>query len=154
MIVVPAIATPYYHNGNIFDYVSLYANADLLNLMYQASSAFVHIHSKNIVHGDICPVSFLLVSWHWKDYWQVNLVGELVHRQRRDDAPDRHSRGHAGTPRQQRFIRSIKMDVQISWRIRTGRPHDANGCLLVRGYHIFSMEFISSCLRLTDSPFT
>jgi serine/threonine protein kinase len=63
-IVVPAIATPYYHNGNIFDYVSLYANADLLNLMYQASSAFVHIHSKNIVHGDICPVSFLLVSWH------------------------------------------------------------------------------------------
>jgi hypothetical protein len=56
---VPAIATPYYRNGNIFDYIRLHPSADLLELMYQASSAFMHIHSKDEVHGNICPVSSL-----------------------------------------------------------------------------------------------
>jgi serine/threonine protein kinase len=57
---VPAIATLYHRNGNIFDYIGLHSSADILNLMYQASSALMHIHSKNVVHGDICPVSFPL----------------------------------------------------------------------------------------------
>ncbi|KIM71575.1 hypothetical protein PILCRDRAFT_830261 [Piloderma croceum F 1598] len=59
---VPAIATPYYRNGNIFDYVGLHSSADILNLMYQASSAFMHIHSKNVVHGDICPENMCIAN--------------------------------------------------------------------------------------------
>jgi serine/threonine protein kinase len=56
---VPAIATPYYCNSNIINYVRVHPSADLLDLVHQTASALVHIHSKDIVHGDICPVSFL-----------------------------------------------------------------------------------------------
>ncbi|KIM85831.1 hypothetical protein PILCRDRAFT_817062 [Piloderma croceum F 1598] len=52
---IPAIATPYYRNGNIFDYIRLHPSVDRLDIMYQASSAFTHIHLKNVVHGNICP---------------------------------------------------------------------------------------------------
>ncbi|KIM73893.1 hypothetical protein PILCRDRAFT_828710 [Piloderma croceum F 1598] len=52
---VPAIATPYYCNGNINSYVRLYPGADRFELVRQAATALVHIHSKNIVHGDMCP---------------------------------------------------------------------------------------------------
>jgi serine/threonine protein kinase len=55
---VPAIATPCYCNGNIIDYVRFHPNADCLELVWQTASALAHIHSKDIVHGDICPVSF------------------------------------------------------------------------------------------------
>src|ERR1700727_2294034 len=55
---VPAIATPYYGNGNIVKYVRVYPSADRLELVHQTASALVHIHSKNVVHGNICPVSF------------------------------------------------------------------------------------------------
>jgi serine/threonine protein kinase len=55
---VPAIATPYYGNGNIINYVRLHPSADCFKLVHQTASALVHIHSKNIVHGDVCPVSF------------------------------------------------------------------------------------------------
>jgi hypothetical protein len=57
---VPAIATPYYCNGNINSYVHLYPSADRFELVCQAATALAHIHSKDIVHGDICPVSFYL----------------------------------------------------------------------------------------------
>jgi serine/threonine protein kinase len=58
--IVPAIATPYYCNGNINSYVRLHPNADRFELVRQTASALVHIHSKDIVHGDMCPVSFYL----------------------------------------------------------------------------------------------
>jgi hypothetical protein len=54
---VPAIATPHYRNGNIFDYIRFHSNVDRLELLYQASSALTHIHSKDEVHGNVCPVS-------------------------------------------------------------------------------------------------
>jgi serine/threonine protein kinase len=57
---VPAIATPYYGNGNLIDYVRVHPSVDSLDLLRQTASALVHIHSKNIIHGDICPVSFAL----------------------------------------------------------------------------------------------
>jgi serine/threonine protein kinase len=64
---VPALATPFYRNGNVFDYVRLHPDADRLDLLCQAASALAHIHSKGVVHGNICPVSFafavLLVFW-------------------------------------------------------------------------------------------
>jgi serine/threonine protein kinase len=55
---VPAIATPYYSNGNINSYVRLHPSADRFELVRQTASALVHIHAKDVVHGDICPVSF------------------------------------------------------------------------------------------------
>jgi serine/threonine protein kinase len=57
---VPAIATPYYGNGNINSYVRLHPSADRLDLVHQAASALAHIHSKGIVHGNMYPVSFCL----------------------------------------------------------------------------------------------
>ncbi|KIM72630.1 hypothetical protein PILCRDRAFT_829641 [Piloderma croceum F 1598] len=59
---VPAIATHYYCNGNIINYVHLHRTADRLDLVRQTASALMHIHSKNIVHGDMCPVSFCIAD--------------------------------------------------------------------------------------------
>ena len=61
---VPAIATPYYRNGNIIDYVRRHPNVDRLNLVCEAASAFTYIHLKDIVHGNICPVSFTSSTRH------------------------------------------------------------------------------------------
>jgi serine/threonine protein kinase len=58
--IIPAIATPHCCNGNINSYVRFHPSANRLNLVRQTASALVHIHSKDIVHGDICPVSFAL----------------------------------------------------------------------------------------------
>ena len=55
--IVPAIVTLYYCNGNILDYIRSHPSVDRLGLMYQALSAFMHIHSKDEIHGNICPVS-------------------------------------------------------------------------------------------------
>jgi serine/threonine protein kinase len=55
---VPAIATPHYGNGNITNYVRLHPSADRFELVRQIASALVHIHAKDIIHGDMCPVSF------------------------------------------------------------------------------------------------
>ena len=57
---IPTIATPYYGNGNITNYVRLHPSTDRFELVRQIASALVHIHSKDIVHGDICPVRFYL----------------------------------------------------------------------------------------------
>jgi serine/threonine protein kinase len=56
--IVPAIATPYYCNDDIINYVRFHPSADRLDLVRQTVSALVHIHLKDIVHDDICPVSF------------------------------------------------------------------------------------------------
>jgi hypothetical protein len=56
---VPAIATPHYGNGDINNYVRLHPSADRSELVRQIASALVHIHAKEIIHGDICPVSFI-----------------------------------------------------------------------------------------------
>ena len=57
---IPAVVTPYYGNSNIVNYVCLHPSADRLGLVRQTASALVHIHLKDVVHGDICPVSFCL----------------------------------------------------------------------------------------------
>jgi serine/threonine protein kinase len=57
---VPAIATPYYCNGNIINYVRFHPSVDRLALVRQTASALVRIHSRDIVHRDICSVSFCL----------------------------------------------------------------------------------------------
>jgi hypothetical protein len=54
---LPAIATPYYGNGNIVNYVRLHPSANRLDLVRQTASALAHIHSKDVIHGDVCPVS-------------------------------------------------------------------------------------------------
>jgi serine/threonine protein kinase len=55
---VPAVVTPYHSNGNILEYSGRHPSVDRLNLVCQAASALVHIHSKGIVHGNISPVRF------------------------------------------------------------------------------------------------
>jgi len=52
---LPAIATPYYRNGNIFDYVCRNPSADCLEIVCQTASALAYIHSKGLLHGNICP---------------------------------------------------------------------------------------------------
>ncbi|KIM81282.1 hypothetical protein PILCRDRAFT_8950 [Piloderma croceum F 1598] len=59
---VPAIATPYYCNGNIINYVRLHPRVDCLELACQTSSALAHIHSRDIVHGDICPENICITD--------------------------------------------------------------------------------------------
>jgi serine/threonine protein kinase len=82
--VAPAIATPYYSNDNITNYVRLHPRADRFELVRQAATALVHIHSKNVVHGDICPVSFYLgcLSGFWISSGPlliIGLAGKYVH---------------------------------------------------------------------------
>jgi len=50
-----AIAAPYYDNGNVFDYLCRHPSTDRLNIVCQAASALAFIHSKDVVHGNICP---------------------------------------------------------------------------------------------------
>ena len=57
---LPAIVTPYYHNGNILEYARSKPNLDLLEIVYQTASALSYIHSKGGLHGNFCPVSFSL----------------------------------------------------------------------------------------------
>ena len=52
-----AIVTPYYRNGNILEYARRNPDDDYLNMICQAASAVAYIHSKGLVHGNICPVS-------------------------------------------------------------------------------------------------
>ncbi|KIM81275.1 hypothetical protein PILCRDRAFT_8942 [Piloderma croceum F 1598] len=59
---VPAIATPYYGNGNIINYVRFHPSADRFELVRQTASTLVHIHSKDIVHGDICPENICIAD--------------------------------------------------------------------------------------------
>jgi hypothetical protein len=82
---VPAIATPYYRNGTITDYIRLNPSADGFKLVRQTASALVHIHSKDIVHGNICPVSFCF--GHSSGFWissglllTIGLAGKYMHR--------------------------------------------------------------------------
>jgi serine/threonine protein kinase len=76
---VPAIATPYYRNGNIFDYVCLHPSADRSDLVHQTASALAHIHSKDVVHGNICPVSFCL-GHSFRLLISIGLAGKYMHR--------------------------------------------------------------------------
>jgi hypothetical protein len=55
---VSAMVAPYYGNDNIVNYVRLHPGANRFELVCQTAGALVHIHSKDIVHGDICPMSF------------------------------------------------------------------------------------------------
>jgi hypothetical protein len=82
---VPAIATPYYGNGNIVNHVRVHPSANCLDLVRQTASALMHIHSKDVIHGDICPVSFCLgrSSGFWLLFRlliTVGLAGKHMHR--------------------------------------------------------------------------
>jgi tRNA A-37 threonylcarbamoyl transferase component Bud32 len=83
---VPAIATPYYCNGNIVDYVRLHPSANRLDLVRQIASALAHIHSKDVIHGDICPVSVCLGLFFLRILafvWIIDndgLAGKYMHR--------------------------------------------------------------------------
>jgi serine/threonine protein kinase len=63
---IAAIVTPYYRNGNILEYARRNPNDDYLDMICQAASAVAYIHSKGVVHGNICPVSvlFTIVDVH------------------------------------------------------------------------------------------
>jgi serine/threonine protein kinase len=56
-LIIPAVTTPYYCNGNILDYVCHNPRAEKFDLVCQVISALAYIHSKGTVHGNICPVS-------------------------------------------------------------------------------------------------
>jgi hypothetical protein len=119
--VVPAIATPYYRNGDIFNYIRLHPNADCLDLVHQIASALAYIHSKDVVHGNICPVSFsssVLPSIFCclgfvLALTNVICLGKHLHSRRRHDARDRHSREHPCKPGDQQTLSicSVKLDV-------------------------------------------
>ena len=53
---VPAIVTPYHHNGNVLEYLGRRPSIDRLDLACQAASALTYIHLKGVTHGNICPV--------------------------------------------------------------------------------------------------
>jgi serine/threonine protein kinase len=77
---VPAIVTPYYRNGNALEYLLLHPSTDCLDIIYQAASALAYIHSKGVVHGNVCPVSFV---WTIGPYsgMAINLdtIGQYLH---------------------------------------------------------------------------
>ena len=54
---VPAIVTPYHGNGNVLEYLGHHPSVDRLNLACQAANGLTYIHSKGVVHGNVCPVS-------------------------------------------------------------------------------------------------
>jgi serine/threonine protein kinase len=60
-ITAPAVVTPHYPNGNVFEYLRLHPNTDRFIIICQAASALAYIHSKGVVHGNICPVSVISV---------------------------------------------------------------------------------------------
>lgn len=108
---VPAIAVPYYGNGNIVNYLHLHPSAERLDLVRQTASALVHIHSKDVVHGNICPVSFCLGRpWILSPLLiTIGLAGEYMHRRRWHGSSDRHRCRHHRTPGQpkEQSMRSV-----------------------------------------------
>jgi serine/threonine protein kinase len=58
---VAAIVTPYYRNGNILEHARRNPNNDYLTMICQVASAVAYIHSKGVVHGNICPVRVFFV---------------------------------------------------------------------------------------------
>jgi len=55
--IAPAIVTPWYRNGNLLEYALLCPTMNRLDIVYQVASALAYIHSKGVVHGNVCPVS-------------------------------------------------------------------------------------------------
>ena len=53
---VPAIVSPYHHNGNVLEYLGRCPSINRLGLVCQAASALTYIHLKGVIHGNICPV--------------------------------------------------------------------------------------------------
>ena len=114
---VTAIVTPYYENGNIFDYVRLHPGKDRMEIAYQAANAFAYIHSNDAVHGNICPVSRSSIarpsSGVQPSFLNADLLGKHLHCGRRHCASDRHSGEHHSSPdkQQSQSIHPFKLDV-------------------------------------------
>jgi len=53
--IAPAIVTPWYRNGNLLEYALLCPSMNRLDIVYQVASALAYIHSKGVVHGNVCP---------------------------------------------------------------------------------------------------
>ncbi|KIM85771.1 hypothetical protein PILCRDRAFT_816977 [Piloderma croceum F 1598] len=60
--VVPAITTPYYHNGNVLQYVRRNPNVDRLGIIFQTACALAYIHSKGVIHGNVCPENICITD--------------------------------------------------------------------------------------------
>lgn len=60
LFTVPAIVMPFYSNGNILQYVRRFPDVDKMHLVCLFSSAIAYLPSKGIVHGNVCPVSYLM----------------------------------------------------------------------------------------------
>lgn len=56
----PFIVMPLLKNGNCRDYLKQYPNGDRLQILYDISLALVHLHSHQIVHGDLKGLNILI----------------------------------------------------------------------------------------------
>ena len=60
-----AIVTPYYRNGSILEYAHRNPSHDYFHIVLQLASVLAYIHSKGVVHGNVCPVSSDSSSVHF-----------------------------------------------------------------------------------------
>jgi len=57
-----AIVNPWLENGNILQYVSVNPDADRFQLLAQATLGLMHLHSLDILHGNIHPGNLLITK--------------------------------------------------------------------------------------------
>lgn len=57
---VPAIISPLYEHGNVFNYVRQYVGANKKQLARQVAMGLAYAHSCGIIHGNVCAVSLAL----------------------------------------------------------------------------------------------
>ncbi|KAF8887344.1 kinase-like domain-containing protein [Infundibulicybe gibba] len=56
----PFIVMPYMRNGNARDYVQEHPTANRVKILYHTSLGLVHLHSQNVVHGDLKALNVLI----------------------------------------------------------------------------------------------
>lgn len=80
-LTVPAIVTPYYRNRNALEYLRLHPSTDCLDIICQAANALAYIHSKCVVHGNVCPVSFVWTIGPYSGMViDLDTIGQYLHR--------------------------------------------------------------------------
>jgi len=58
----PAIAMPWYKNGNIIDYLRHNQDANRMSLIKDIASGLVYLHSIGVVHGNVQPNNILIAD--------------------------------------------------------------------------------------------